>query len=91
MSGYCGKDNGNDLLNEITSVSFALDDLRLYLDTHPDNAEALAMFGEYVEKRAALVGEYTEKYGSLDSYYPNLRDGWDWNAALMPWKKEANR
>ncbi|MFQ7634208.1 spore coat protein CotJB [Sellimonas intestinalis] len=28
---------------EIQKVSFVMDDLRLYLDTHPDDLDALAM------------------------------------------------
>ena len=92
MNGYCGNDNGKKALyDQIGEVSFAMDDLRLYLDTHPDSAEALALFSEYMEKRAELVGKYTENYGPLDSYLINTSGGWGWNAAPMPWAKEANK
>ncbi|MFR4483634.1 spore coat protein CotJB [Sellimonas intestinalis] len=33
----------NERLLEIQKVSFVMDDLRLYLDTHPDDLDALAM------------------------------------------------
>lgn len=33
-----------ELLNHINTVSFAVDDIQLYLDTHPDDEEALAIF-----------------------------------------------
>ena len=82
-------DNENALMRKITELSFAMDELRLFLDTHPDCSEALSDFSRRMEQRAELTAEYTEKYGSLDSYYPNTEDGWDWNRGPMPWKKEA--
>ena len=36
-----------ELLNHINTVSFAVDDIQLYLDTHPDDEEALAYFHKY--------------------------------------------
>jgi YesN/AraC family two-component response regulator len=35
-----------ELFDTIGAVSFFLDDLRLYLDTHPDDAEAFGRFKE---------------------------------------------
>ena len=32
------------LLNMVNEVSFAVDDIKLYLDTHPEDEEALAFF-----------------------------------------------
>ena len=78
------------LMRKITEVSFAMDELRLYLDTHPECAAALSDFGARMEQRADLISEYTEKYGPLDSYCPGTDNGWEWNGAPMPWRKEAN-
>lgn len=78
------------LLKEITTVSFTVDELRLFLDTHPDNAEALALFNSNAKKRRELMREYTDKYGPLDAYSENTFDGWSWNTAPMPWETEAN-
>ena len=79
------------LFGRITELSFAMDDLRLFLDTHPDDTGALDAFTSRMDKRAELMDEYTRKYGGLSSYYPGRDGGWDWNASPMPWKKEANR
>ncbi len=68
-----------ELLHAIGEVSFVLDDLRLYLDTHPDCAEALAMFTEYQNKREALVRQFEKSYGAINSYGPNEADTWVWN------------
>lgn len=84
--------NGNKtaLFNAIGAVSFAMDELRLYLDTHPDSTDALSAFSEKMQKRAELTDEYTEKYGPLDSYYFNVDNGYTWTNAPIPWDKEAN-
>lgn len=78
-----------ELFDAIGAVSFFLDDLRLYLDTHPDDAEALGRFKELQEKRHSLISEYTSSFGSIDSYYVNT-DRWDWNDCPIPWRGEAN-
>lgn len=79
----------HELFEEICAVSFAMDELRLYLDTHPKNAEALALFTEYMKKRHELVAKYTEEYGPIYSYYINTDNGWGWNNEPMPWDCEV--
>ena len=41
----------DELMREIQSISFCMDELRLFIDTHPDCSEAIALFNEYAEKR----------------------------------------
>ena len=39
------KDHSREhLLNTINEVSFAVDDMKLYLDTHPEDEKALLFF-----------------------------------------------
>ena len=78
------------LMRKITEVSFVLDELRLFLDTHPDCEEMLSVFQATKEERAELIGKYTEKFGDIEGYYPETKHGWSWNGAPMPWKKEAD-
>ncbi len=80
--------NRNTALDEICKISFCIDDLRLYLDTHPSCTEALHMIKEYMEKRKALMSEFTEKYGSVEAYCIGDSAGWTWNAGYMPWATE---
>ena len=35
------------LLQKVQAASFAVDDVKLFLDSHPDNAEALCYFEKY--------------------------------------------
>ena len=50
----------NVLLKEINEVSFFLDDLRLYLDTHPLDINALNLYQEKHEKRLELLKQYSQ-------------------------------
>lgn len=85
-----GSISRKELFETIGAVSFMLDDLRLYLDTHPDDGEALKLFNEYQNKRHALIADYTAKFGPIDSYYPDAQNGWTWINEPMPWRMEAN-
>ena len=74
-----GTASKKELLHAIGETSFVLDDLRLYLDTHPDCSEALNMFSEFQNRREALVRQFEKSYGALSSYGPNDADSWLWN------------
>ena len=54
-----------DLLMQIGHASFAVDDVKLYLDTHPRDQEAMDYFYEYNKKRNQLLKEYAKYYGPL--------------------------
>ena len=53
------------LLHEIDKVSFAVNDLTLYLDTHPDCQEGLARFQKEAARRKELMNQYAKAYGPL--------------------------
>lgn len=53
------------LLNRIDQVSFAVNDMTLYLDTHPCDEKALTYCHELVQERKKLLKEYAEAYGPL--------------------------
>lgn len=76
----------NSALEEINKLSFTIDELRLYLDTHPNCTEALVMIREYIRKRHELVMEFAEKYDSIEAYGIGEGDKWLWNAGYMPWE-----
>lgn len=84
------KNNRKELFDMIGAVSFLLDDLRLFLDTHPDNAEALSLYTQYQAQRHDLIKDYTLTYGPINSYYVDTENGWSWSEGPMPWKGEVN-
>lgn len=53
------------LLNEINECSFAVNDMLLYLDTHPCDEAALSYFMEHKNRRVAALKEYAKYYGRL--------------------------
>lgn len=53
------------LLRKISEASFAVKDIHLFLDTHPEDEKALAYFREAVASRKALMREYARTYGPL--------------------------
>ena len=57
--------NRRQLLNHINEVSFAVDEVKLYLDTHPCDTEALEYFREMSSHRNQALKEYAASYGPL--------------------------
>ena len=54
-----------NLLFYIDAVSFAALDASLYLDTHPDDAEALEYFHHFNKARQQALHEYAVRFGPL--------------------------
>lgn len=67
-SKHLPSDEREKLMTKISQVSFVLDDLNLYLDTHPEDAAARSLFLEKNGQRAQLKAEFAEKF------YPLTRD-----------------
>ncbi len=76
----------NGLLNKICSVSFAINDCTLFLDTHPCDEEALACINELIPIRLSLLEKYSQCFTPLtiDSVLPSNK--WDWANGPMPWE-----
>ena len=53
------------LFQWINMVSFALNDITLYLDTHPTDPEALAYFNHFREVRVKALKEYEKDRKSV--------------------------
>ena len=71
------------LLAWIDQVSFAVVEMNLYLDTHPEDEDALAFFREKVELRKEALKQYAEQYGPL------MSRSFEW--VMQPWPWEVNR
>lgn len=53
------------LLQKINEASFAVNDVTLYLDTHPTDVDALAYFGQVMKERKQALEEYESQYEPL--------------------------
>ena len=77
------------LLAEIRALSFALVETNLYLDSYPENAEALAYFGRLQEELQQKTEAYEKAYGPLTVMGANTKKGWEWVATPWPWDSEV--
>ena len=53
------------LLKQINEVSFVVNDLNLYLDTHPLDPEALDAFSQAMAQRRQLLDTFAKEYEPL--------------------------
>ncbi|MGN0131870.1 MAG: spore coat protein CotJB [Lachnospiraceae bacterium] len=85
MSAQYNNDMGRSkLLKEISMVDFAIVDLNEYLDTHPDDTDAVAYIKQYITILRRLKEEYASLYGPLNIYDSGFNDNNDWKWARMP-------
>ena len=73
------------LMNQINESGFALDDVILFLDTHPNDAAAMDYYRNVVAMKRQAMDLYQRQYGPLviDSVYGNR---WDWINDPWPWE-----
>ena len=85
----CQKMNRRELFEYINQISFAVDDVKLFLDTHPENQKALDYFQKYKEKRIEALREYASAYGPLtiDTATACESDYWSWINEPWPWQE----
>ncbi len=80
-----GRDEQERLLYQVMALSFAVNDLNLYLDLHPDDKEVLALFKKYVNEEEMKCQEYVKKYGPLEvsevngSKFNWINSPWTWD------------
>lgn len=77
-------------MNELSAVSFAINDLTLYLDTHPACEQGLKVFKELVAKRLELLAAYARQYNpltqsSIMTGTPETNE-YGWGEGPAPWE-----
>lgn len=77
----------HQLLEQLQAVDFVLVELTLYLDTHPNDQDAINQFNHYLGERAKFKELYESKYGPL-LQFGNSYSGspWDWKDGPWPWQ-----
>ena len=81
----CSNDSTREeMLKEIKCYNFAVIELALYLDTHPDDERALCLHNSYCKTLKELKDEYQKVYGPLSIYYPCNK--WRWLEEPWPWE-----
>ncbi|MDD6021244.1 MAG: spore coat protein CotJB [Acutalibacteraceae bacterium] len=75
--------NNNSLPCQLSAVRFAMWDLHLYLDTHPNDCAMTDLWNEYANRANRLTREYERMYGPLT---PESGIGMNWTKEPWPWQ-----
>ena len=75
-----------EMLTDISAFDFMLTDLNLYLDTHPEDHNALMYYNNIRNQYNALKQQFTNDFGPLT---PNSTSNtfWNWIDNPWPWDK----
>lgn len=85
-------DNQRHMRHMIDAKEFAMLELALYLDTHPDDQQALQMRRQLQAETAELRNQYEARYGRLVVTHNDVEGPcWSWVENPWPWdyQKEA--
>ena len=70
----------------IQKANFAMTDVKLYLDTHPNCQEALDYYRDAKKIKKKAWKEYTETFGPLSAEDVVDQDYWNWASNPWPWE-----
>lgn len=80
----CRNKERSEMLKQIKCLNFAIIDLGLYLDTHPEDTKAICLHNKYCKELKELKDAYQKVYGPLSIYYPCNK--WRWLEEPWPWE-----
>lgn len=80
--------NQSELLNAISEIQFVCVELNLYIDTHPDDSDALADYNRYSELLKSLIMEYEEQYEPLMGFGHSAIEKGSWVYSAWPWENK---
>ena len=76
--------NRDKMLLNVSAAQFAMWEMRMYMDTHLDNADARKLYEKYHRQFETLKAEFEEKFGPITLGENNsdewLKDPWPWDA-----------
>jgi len=76
-----------ELLYNILMYKFALIELNLYLDTHPNNSSIINLYNKYLMEEKKLCDQFEKSYGPLTVDSENLgNNSWNWIKSPWPWE-----
>ncbi len=80
-------ENCLQLLNVIDQASFAMDDVLLFLDTHPCDQQAFNYYQNVARTRREAMDAYQSACGPLTAETVNSAGGyWSWIQGPWPWE-----
>ena len=82
------REKSNALL-KIMALEFQVQEFTLYLDTHPNDNDAVCLHNQYVEELCAATNAYTEQFGPFTQECP-ADCPWNWIDDPWPWDMTFN-
>lgn len=74
-------------LEEIQAADFVLMELTLYLDTHPNDGQALQQYNQFSQYSKQLKKKFEVLFGPLQmGNLNNSQKAWSWTEAPWPWQ-----
>ncbi|PLR79242.1 spore coat protein CotJB [Bacillus sp. V3-13] len=74
-------------LENIQAIDFVLVELTLYLDTHPEDYQAIQQFNQYTRYSKQLKRAFEAKFGTLQQFGNSYADAkWSWGTSPWPWQ-----
>ncbi|MCP3025828.1 spore coat protein CotJB [Halobacillus sp. A5] len=74
-------------MEQIQQVDFALVELTLYLDTHPQDYNAIQQFNQLAVQSKQLKGQYEQQFGPLKQFGGSFSSyPWNWIDSPWPWQ-----
>lgn len=73
-----------ELMRAIMEADFFAQDLKLYLDTHPDDTRAVEMFREAVKQTKACKAAFEDSFYPLTASSAGMDGTWDWPEGVWP-------
>ena len=80
------------LLKRLKALQFAKPELVLFLDTHPQNHQAMSLLEEYRRRYRDTLAAYEAKYGKLVITVDDAEpcQSWAWINDPWPWEIEED-
>lgn len=73
------------MLDQLQALGFAVNELGLYLDTHPEDAEATSLFNQYAELYEQSMQQYEQGGGILTQLESAQSGSYQWLSQPWPW------
>ena len=79
------------LLDRVQMYEFAVIEANLYLDTHPQDQDALKYHDKYANLLEQAKAEYEKQFGALNPMKANNSARWSWVDDPWPWDLNADQ
>jgi spore coat protein JB len=81
--------NKNSVIKAVYELGFVMTEVLLYLDTHPNDSEAIEYYAEMRQRYNEAVEAYENMIGPLSFNRTGADNYFDWAATPLPWEKEG--